>query len=67
MDMNKHCTICCRPVAEPYRRTVKGEIVEGCVAADHDGRLEPGSASEVWHLRPDAALCREGLARMVSA
>lgn len=52
----KTCCICVRPVNAPYRlhniRT--GKIIEGCIAADHDGQLAAGSKDEQWHNRPVA-------------
>jgi hypothetical protein len=50
------CTTCGRKVDEPYRRRISGAIVEGCVAADHDGQLEPGSEDAAWHEERSALL-----------
>jgi hypothetical protein len=34
------CRICCCAVSEPaHRRNAAGELVEVCVATDHDGRV----------------------------
>jgi hypothetical protein len=46
------CTTCGRQLATPYRRTVAGEVVEGCVSAAHDAH------ADAWHLRPAAVAVR---------
>lgn len=46
------CTTCGRPASSPYRRSVGGKIVEGCIDDVHTGHLY-GSSLE-WHNRPSA-------------
>lgn len=46
------CPSCGRAADAPARRVVKGEIVEGCVAAFHHGHLPAGSDTAAWHNRP---------------
>lgn len=53
------CRICTRPVASPWRiYDEHGNIINGCVSADHDGHLTTPSASAAWHARKEAKLLR---------
>ena len=45
------CSTCARPKAEPHRRIVGGQTVEGCVDAFHG---EP----DAWAARPEARALR---------
>lgn len=48
------CAICGRPTDAPYRRyDATGRVIEGCIAAEHHGRLIGESAR--WHNRVAAA------------
>jgi hypothetical protein len=60
--MEATCPICCRPAAAPYRRyNSRGQVVEGCVAAFHGGKLVTPSESNRWHCRPATKSIRRGL------
>jgi hypothetical protein len=66
--MSDTCPICCRPADAPYRVYDKrGDVVQGCVASFHTGRLVPISASARWHNRAEAARIRRRLDRLVKS
>jgi hypothetical protein len=46
------CTNCSHEPHDPYRRTVGGEVVEGCISSAHNGH------ADAWHLRPAAVATR---------
>lgn len=46
------CTTCGQRPEAPYRRSVGGVVVEGCVSAAHDGHADG------WHNRPQAVAIR---------
>lgn len=55
----KTCRICGKPVNAPYRvYDAHGKVLQGCVAADHDGQLVIPSESARWHNRATAKALR---------
>ena len=59
LEEPKKCTTCNKALDRPYRREVEGEIVEGCIAEDHN--LHVGD--DAWHNRPSAVEHRARVAR----
>lgn len=53
------CTTCGRSAASPYRRSVGGKIVEGCIDDAHTGHLYGDSLR--WHMRPEAKAFRASM------
>jgi hypothetical protein len=53
-----HCPLCGRTESDPYRRTIGGVIIEGCIDAFHTGALPIGSDTYAWHTRPWARVQR---------
>jgi hypothetical protein len=59
------CSICTRPANDPYRvYDTLGNVLAGCVAAQHTGHLVTPSASAWWHNRPEAKEIRRRLRNM---
>jgi hypothetical protein len=57
------CPICTRADNDPYRvYDERGEVIQGCVAAYHNGRLQEISASARWHNRKEAKAIRRSMA-----
>lgn len=54
---NVRCNTCTRPLASPFRRSVGGKIVEGCVDDSHTGHIYGESLR--WHMRPAAKEIRK--------
>ncbi len=55
-EVRTTCPTCVRPVGAPYRRSVNGKVVEGCIDECHTGHLY-GTSLE-WHNRPVAKKLR---------
>jgi hypothetical protein len=54
----KECPCCGRAASAPYRRIVRGTIVEGCVDAFHGAALPAQSNTAAWHNRASAQQLR---------
>lgn len=53
VELRTHsCPTCGRAANAPYRRTVAGEVTEGCIDSHHT------SHADAWHVRPSAAAHR---------
>lgn len=52
------CAVCSNLPHAPYRRSVDGEIVEGCISAFHTGHIKAGTPDEAWHNRDTAKAWR---------
>ena len=62
--MTDRCPICTRADHSPYRvYDERGHVIQGCVSAFHDGRLQQLSESARWHGRPVAKAIRTALRR----
>ena len=57
--MTTTCRTCTRPLSEPYRvYSTEGHVVQGCIAADHDGYMTGNGESAKWHNRETAKAYR---------
>jgi hypothetical protein len=54
----EECPSCCRAATAPYRRIVRGKIVEGCIDAFHHGHLPATTNTAAWHNRQIARKLR---------
>lgn len=53
------CQNCGCNAGTPYRRSVGGKIIEGCISAFHTGHIHPSdTASLAWHNRETAQAWR---------